>query len=158
MQCVHCKRPVGTIFSMENRTLGAKCGDVNAPCPLNIQIYKGRVTRLDDDFKYWYNEYIKDLTETIVKTKLDVLFQYISEEDAVKLFQETKEQLDMYKMGYNTDYSLYLEKNASLLANQSIATYQDHRMALAFAPIPSLGGTRIWPNPKTPPHPRALPN
>ena len=110
MQCVHCKRPVGTIFSMENRTLGAKCGDVNAPCPLNIQIYKGRVTRLDDDFKYWYNEYIKDLTETIVKTKLDVLFQYISEEDAVKLFQETKEQLDMYKMGYNTDYSLYLEK------------------------------------------------
>lgn len=34
-----------------------------------------------------------------------------------------------------TEDSLYLEKNGLLLANQSIATYQDHRMALAFAPI-----------------------
>ena len=34
-----------------------------------------------------------------------------------------------------TEDSLYLEKNGSLIANQSIATYQDHRMALAFAPL-----------------------
>jgi len=34
-----------------------------------------------------------------------------------------------------TEDSLYLEKNGSLIGNQSIATYQDHRMALAFAPL-----------------------
>ena len=111
--CIHCKRPVGSIFSTENRTLNAICGDVIAPCPLNIKIYKGRVTRLDDDFTVWYEDYIKELTETIVKTKLDVLFQYITEEDAVKLFQETKEQLELYKMGYNTDFTLYLEKTSN---------------------------------------------
>ena len=111
--CVHCKRLVGTIFSSENRTLIARCGDINAPCPLNIKIYKGRVTKLDDDFTLWYEDYIKELTETIVKTKLDVLFQYITEEDAVKLFQETKQQLELYKMGYHTDFSLYLEKTSN---------------------------------------------
>ena len=113
MTCVHCKRLVGTIFSSENRTLSAVCGDVNAPCPLHIKIFKGRVTKLDDDFTAWYEDYIKELTETIVKTKLDVLFQYISEETAVKLFQETKESLELYKMGYNTDYTLYLEKTSN---------------------------------------------
>ena len=111
--CVLCKRLVGSIFSTENRTLIAKCGDVNAPCPLNIRIYKGRVTKLDNDFTIWYEDYIKELTETIVKTKLDVLFQYITEEDAVKVFQETKEQLELYKMGYNTDFTLYLEKTSN---------------------------------------------
>tara|TARA_B100001059_G_C17839427_1_gene590955 strand:- start:5049 stop:5852 length:804 start_codon:yes stop_codon:yes gene_type:complete len=113
MACVHCKRLVGSLFSTENRTLIAKCGDMVAPCPLNIKIYKGRVTKLDDDFTLWYEDYIKELTETIVKTKLDVLFQYITEEDAVKVFQETKEQLELYKMGYNTDFTLYLEKTSN---------------------------------------------
>jgi len=111
--CVHCKRLVGTIFSMENRTLEAKCGDVTNPCPLNIKIYKGRVTRLEDDFTAWQEDYIKEFTTTIVETKLDVLFQYISEEDAVKIFQETKEKLELYRMGYNTDYQLYLEKTTN---------------------------------------------
>lgn len=111
--CIHCKRPVGSIFSTENRTLIAKCGDMIAPCPLNIKIYKGRVTKLDNDFTLWYEDYIKELTETIVKTKLDVLFQYITEEDAVRVFQETKEQLELYKMGYNTDFTLYLEKTSN---------------------------------------------
>lgn len=113
MACVHCKRLVGSLFSTENRTLIAKCGDMVAPCPLNIKIYKGRVTKLDNDFTLWYEDYIKELTETIVKTKLDVLFQYITEEDAVKVYQETKEQLELYKMGYNTDFTLYLEKTSN---------------------------------------------
>ena len=54
-------------------------------------------------------DHIKEYSENIVKTKLDVLFQYITEDEAVKIFQETKEELDLYKMGYNTDFQLYLE-------------------------------------------------
>ncbi len=111
--CIHCKRMVGTIFSMENRILKAKCGDSTNPCPLNIEIYKGRVTRYDIAFQIWLEDHIKEYSENIVKTKLDVLFQYITEDEAVKIFQETKEELDLYKMGYNTDFQLYLEKTTN---------------------------------------------
>lgn len=111
--CVHCKRMVGTLFSTQDRVLIAKCGDTSNPCPLNIQIYKGRVTRYDTAFQTWLDDHIKEYSETIVKTKLDVLFQYITEDDAVKIFQETKEELDLYTMGYNVDFQLYLEKTTN---------------------------------------------
>ena len=114
MSCVNCKRMVGSIFKTENRVLSVKCGDATNPCPLNIKIYKGRVTKLDDDFEIWLEEHIKEYAETIIKTKLDVLFQYITEEEAVKIFQETKENLELYKMGYNTDFQLYLEKTNNI--------------------------------------------
>ena len=41
------------------------------------------------------------------------MFQYITEEEAVKIFQETKEELDLYTMGYNVDFQLYLEKTTN---------------------------------------------
>ena len=69
---------------------------------------------MDDDFEIWLEEHIKEYAETIIKTKLDVLFQYITEEEAVKIFQETKENLELYKMGYNTDFQLYLEKTNNI--------------------------------------------
>lgn len=111
--CVHCKRMVGTLFSSQDRVLIAKCGDISNPCPLNIQIYKGRVTTYDTAFKIWLEDHIKEYSETIVKTKLDVLFQYITEDEAIKIFQETKEDLDLYTMGYNVDFQLYLEKTTN---------------------------------------------
>ena len=120
--CVNCKRMVGSIFKTENRVLSVKCGDINNPCPLNIKIYKGRVTKLDDDFEIWFEEHIKEYTETIIKTKLDVLFQYVSEEEAVKIFQETKENLELYKMGYNTDFELYLEKTNNTHNKEDLET------------------------------------
>ena len=111
--CVHCKRMVGTLFSTQDRILMAKCGDTSNPCPLNIQIYKGRVTRYDTTFQIWLEDHIKEYSETILKTKLDVLFQYITEDEAIKIFQETKEDLDLYTMGYNVDFQLYLEKTTN---------------------------------------------
>ena len=46
-ECINCKRPVGTVFSIThdptdfNRKYIAKCGDLNDPCPLNINIIYG---------------------------------------------------------------------------------------------------------------------
>src|SRR5690606_28258572 len=47
-------------------------------------------------------------------------------------------QIEISKLGGNihiTDDSLSLEKLTFILANQRIATYNDHRMAMAFAPL-----------------------
>ena len=41
MNCIKCKRPVGTIFSTNNRELVAKCGDVSQPCSLDIRVNLG---------------------------------------------------------------------------------------------------------------------
>jgi hypothetical protein len=43
-ECINCKRNVGTIFTIKGddkeliHTYTAKCGDIVAPCPLNISI------------------------------------------------------------------------------------------------------------------------
>ena len=45
---------------------------------------------------------------------------------------------ELKKLGANiivTDKSLYLSSNSSFINNCSIATYDDHRMAMAFAPL-----------------------
>ena len=45
---------------------------------------------------------------------------------------------ELKKLGANiivTDNSLYLSSNRSFINNCSIATYDDHRMAMAFAPL-----------------------
>lgn len=131
--CIHCKRPVGSIFSTTNLTLKVICGasaattaattaDTIQPCPLHIEIYKGRVSTLEEDFQIWLEDYLVDLRENILKTKLDVLFQYISEEQAVKQFQEYKEELETYQNGYNRDYQLYLDKTNNPQVNKDIET------------------------------------
>ena len=57
-------------------------------------------------------------------------------------FKETDRLFALYtelkKLGANvivTDKSLYLSSNSSYVNNCSIATYDDHRMAMAFAPL-----------------------
>jgi len=42
-----------------------------------------------------------------------------------------------------TDDSIYLAKRGSIKPDCSIATYQDHRMAMAFAPLALLVPIRI---------------
>ncbi|TGD57441.1 3-phosphoshikimate 1-carboxyvinyltransferase [Flavobacterium humi] len=42
-----------------------------------------------------------------------------------------------------TDYSLTLEPSSGIMENVSVSTYQDHRMAMAFAPLAVKVGIRI---------------
>ena len=47
-------------------------------------------------------------------------------------------QTELRKLGANisiTENSLFLYSNSSFINNCSIATYNDHRMAMAFAPL-----------------------
>ena len=48
-KCINCKRPVGSIFKTVynngERYLSAKCGDIQEPCKLKIQINQWTYTR-----------------------------------------------------------------------------------------------------------------
>ena len=97
-KCINCKKPVGTIFSTKDRKLIAMCGANKSgssvkPCKLNISINKGSVISLESAI-----DVVKDLRtsekDEIIKNKLNLLFNFISEDTALSTFEKQKESLE----------------------------------------------------------------
>lgn len=111
-QCIKCRRPVGTIFSNNNNKYTAICGDTSQPCSLNIEIYPGDKNNLE----YWislFKEEVDELKETIIRQKLDTLFNYVTEDKSVELFKKELE-------AYNQDSVIlkqYIDMNDELFHN-----------------------------------------
>ena len=59
-KCINCKRPVGSIFKTVynngERYLSAKCGDIQEPCKLKIQINLGAILNINEDIRANENE------------------------------------------------------------------------------------------------------
>jgi hypothetical protein len=101
-KCIHCKRPVGTIFSSRvNNKYTILCGDNVNPCKLNVQIFNGN-TELTKYTMELFGEQLSDIKEKIIQQKLDTIFNYVSEDVSVKMF---KKELDLY----NSDSTIYKE-------------------------------------------------
>lgn len=92
MKCVNCNREVGTIFSIEDGILKAKCGSNDAPCDLNIEINRGKFVNKELVYKE-YLDAVNDGKERIIKTKLDLLFNFKTESEVLKEFEELKKEL-----------------------------------------------------------------
>jgi len=90
-----CKRKVGMFFGDDSigakRKLIARCGDTSNPC-FNIEISKGSIKTQQEFVDYWKNEAQKDKLN-IVRIKLDVLFNYLTNEDIDKEFNELREKV-----------------------------------------------------------------
>jgi len=113
-QCIHCKRPVGTIFSnKENGKYSAICGDKQNPCNLNIKIYSGQYVNLYYILNIFRTE-IADLKDNIIRQKLDTLFSYVSEQRSVELF---KKELKSYNLN-SQSYTELLDKYNELYDNK----------------------------------------
>ena len=96
-KCINCRRPVGSLFKTnqdgQDRYITAKCGDKADPCKLNIQINLGHITNLNDAIA----EDEKDLSRdklSIVKSKNDLLFGYITSQEAVETFDKLKGEIN----------------------------------------------------------------
>ncbi len=100
-KCINCNNgPGGTIFKrISNEESGviltAKCGVVRDPCPLNINIVLGLTYRYDNSIKIT-NDIIEKTKLEIIKSKNDRLFGYISDEEAIQIFNDNKELLTEY--------------------------------------------------------------
>jgi Leucine-rich repeat (LRR) protein len=101
-KCIRCRRPFGTIFENRDGRYIAVCGNKNAPCELNIQLYRGNHELLDYVLFSVFHPQMEDSKDSIIRQKLDTLFQYISEEKSVEKF---KRQLK----DYSTDNNIYKE-------------------------------------------------
>jgi hypothetical protein len=94
--CIHCKKPVGTIFSTKNNRLIARCGAVNSsttytPCDLNIDITLDKhklISEVLDD-----NIMTKEVLEHEMNlNKLDLIFNYEEEDDILDKFEKIKKK------------------------------------------------------------------
>ena len=133
-KCIHCKRAVGTIFANRKNRYIAICGDTISPCKLNIEIFNGSCTNLYYTLDI-FNTDIDELKDNIIRQKLDTLFNYVTEEESIKLskkqlkvFNEDsilyKELLDRYNSLYNNNETRELiakksEKIYTLLENSN---------------------------------------
>ena len=121
-KCINCKRNGGSIFSNKNRILKAVCGS-SPPCKLNIEIEHGEYTSRENAVKI-LSENFEKLKTSIIRTKLDLLFNYIDESSAVKNFEEKKKELneaaEMY-MVFLTD-TLLITDNPTKFNNIETAT------------------------------------
>jgi len=107
--CVVCKRNVGSIFKKKNNYYIALCGDVGRnPCRLNIRIFNGETYDFFDDMHY-FKEYTERGMEEIIKQKMDVLFNYLTDKKASILFDKALKKYKDYNSGFTMLYDSYKE-------------------------------------------------
>ena len=118
-KCINCKRPVGTIFATiydekeDGRQNKAQCGDRTNPCDLNIVINLVKIIRLED-FLEMDEKDISKLKVDIIKDKNDLIFGYITTEEALDKFEKSKENLNELV----SSYELSLEKFMMVINNK----------------------------------------
>jgi hypothetical protein len=100
-KCVNCKETGGTIFTMNDRTLQAKCGHVESPCLLDLQIRKGRWMLLPEAANM-SQETVDELKVSIINLKLDLLFGLRTEEEISEQFIEDKDRYTQFNNQLNT--------------------------------------------------------
>ena len=106
-KCVNCNRQGGTLFEIKKNKLSALCG-ANNKCDLNISIdkktyYNIRNKKSEDEEK------INIKKTDIIKTKLDFLFNYIQESEAIKEFSIQKEDFNLFSKGLISTKKDYIE-------------------------------------------------
>ncbi len=113
--CVNCKRNVNTIFKISydvkdgTRTFTAKCGDIQDPCPLNIEINKTATYNAKEHI----NQYIKkidDIKFNIIKEKNNALF-FKNPQAIIQKFEELTNELKQEAEFYGSIVEENLLKN-----------------------------------------------
>jgi len=97
-KCINCKRPVGTVFSNTydskefTRVLKAVCGDLQNPCPLQVTIHTGYFDLISDNI-FSDEKDIEEAKLSIIKDKNNLLFNYITTEEAIQNFEHFKKEI-----------------------------------------------------------------
>lgn len=111
--CIKCKKPGGTIFEKRDNTYYAHCGNKSSPCNLQIEIYAGKYC--SNHFAIaTEHERINAITSKIIQEKLNTIFGYETDKDAVAKFKKQIEEFTFY----NNDYKDCIERNNNLYKDE----------------------------------------
>jgi len=107
-KCVSCGQTGGTHFTNEDGVLRAQCGNRTQPCSLSIEIVKGKFMSLET-LANASLENADVLKDNIIKTKLDLLFNYTTEEEALRQFETDRAALNQALELYGGFRKKYLD-------------------------------------------------
>jgi hypothetical protein len=111
--CVNCGKKGGTRFEKLENHLIARCGNKENPCKLNISILSS--LSVSETEIAANQEEINLAKQKIVQTKMNTLFGYIKDEDAIKIFEKN---LNKIKVN-NYDHELMNDRNNSYYEMQN---------------------------------------
>lgn len=122
-KCINCKRPGGSIFKIlfnpvdsnfeSYREYNATCGIISNPCNLKIKIRCGKTESITDILKNMEDE-IKKAKNEIIDDKNQLLFGYLTTEEALEQFDQSKEWVSLYTSLYED----YLTKYNTIVDNE----------------------------------------
>lgn len=97
--CIVCKQEGGSIFTETDGKLKAICGNISQPCGFHIEVSRGKYISLETLMNESLDE-VRATKDEIIRMKLDLLFQFISEDELLEQFDavqhKLQEQLKMY--------------------------------------------------------------
>lgn len=112
--CMSCNRKVGNVFSTKNFRYSIKCGDNVSPCDFHIELYRGETQNVD--------KMLEDLTtvknsmqQSIIESKLKMIFNYESESNTTKIFNDFVREYSMIE----TEYKKYLQLHNEFYIDES---------------------------------------
>lgn len=106
-RCVNCRQTGGTIFSQKSNVYRAVCGNTEKPCNLKIQIVRRQRELLPELIEKYMRE-LESIKSSIMKAKLDYIFEYNGEEESVEYFNSLKKSLGDTTDRYNDLYMDYI--------------------------------------------------
>lgn len=96
-KCVRCGRRVTTVFEMRDRRFRVQCGDLEDPCDLHIELYRGDYIPFDAMYTDLYH-HIRQQKEQIIRMKMDTLFNYVGEKQTATQFKKKAEEFRVSQM------------------------------------------------------------
>tara|TARA_Y100000389_G_C17466566_1_gene526199 strand:+ start:2541 stop:3341 length:801 start_codon:yes stop_codon:yes gene_type:complete len=111
-QCIVCRKSGGTIFIQEGNNLIAKCGHIDSPCKLNINLQRAKYIKISNEI-FKLNTEINNKKADIIQTKLNFLFGFTQESKTLEVFNQFKSEL----ISEVKQYQLVNEKFISIIDN-----------------------------------------
>ena len=107
VRCINCSQSGGTIFSQKGNVYRAVCGNTETPCDLKIQITRIQKELMPELIQKYSHE-LEIIKSKIMKSKLDYIFEYDTEESSVQTFNILKKTLGEITDRYNEIYINYI--------------------------------------------------
>lgn len=118
-KCIICKQDGGSIFTQNNGIIKVTCGNISQPCGLHIEVNRGKFESLENLMIQALND-VRETKEEVIRLKLDLLFNFITKEEALQRFDVIQEELTSQLEIYGEFRTYYLnivdneEKKAAL--------------------------------------------
>jgi len=105
--CIVCKQEGGSVFTETDGKLKAICGNISQPCGFHIEVARGKYISLETLMNESLEE-VRTTKDEIIRMKLDLLFQFISEDELLDQFDAVQHKLQEQMKMYSEFRTFYL--------------------------------------------------